>query len=82
MASRVIENALQSLRAEYEATPDLRLTSRQAAEILNVDWNTSVAVLQALELIDRASDLPAGDGKDQEVQGMGHPVRLPGIGCN
>ncbi len=49
MASRVIENALQSLRAEYEATPDLRLTSRQAAEILNVDWNTSVAVLQALE---------------------------------
>ncbi len=49
MSSERIEIALQLLRSEYLATPDLLLTPGETSEILELDRGTSVTILQALE---------------------------------
>ena len=48
-SSASIEAALQLLRVEYLDTPTLLLTTGEAAELLDLDRPTAVAVLQALE---------------------------------
>ena len=49
MASDRIEQALAVLRAQYLETPSLLLTPGEAAELVDLDRTTTVALLQALE---------------------------------
>ena len=49
MSSDNIEDALLLLRAEYLETPNLLMTTGEAAELLDLNRTTAVAVLQALE---------------------------------
>ena len=48
-ASKHIENAVQLLRAQYLETPNLLLTPGEAADLVELDRQTAVAALQALE---------------------------------
>ena len=49
MSSDNIEDALLLLRAEYLETPNLLMTTGEAAELLDLNRTTAVAVMQALE---------------------------------
>ncbi len=49
LVSDQIEDAVWLLRVEYLETPNLLLTPGEAAELLEIDRATALAVLQALE---------------------------------
>ena len=75
MSSERIDNALQLLRAEYLDTPDLLLTPGEAAELLDVDRTTALALLEALEdsgFLVLTSD---GGSADRKTGGEQPPVR-------
>ena len=74
-ASKYIENAVQLLRAQYLETPNLLLTPGEAADLVELDRQTAVAALQALEDLwflgthDRGLFL-SGLGADQHVDAL------------